>query len=147
MKNLKKFSVLTISAILIASFIFSACQTAIAPGDGPETPVAVVKSDSDNIRIFSPSPEVVVISPLIVKGEARVFENQFSYQLLDEDGSVLATGSGYADAPDMGEYGPFEISIGFPAPKGKTGTLELFDYSAKDGSKADIASMKVVFSQ
>ena len=97
-----------------------------------------------NIIVTEPKEGAFVSSPLIVRGEARVFENQFAYQLFDEDGSVLLDGSAMAMSPDIGQYGPFEMTLQF-TPKGNTGTLEVFDYSAKDGEKQDIQTVHLVF--
>lgn len=136
-----------IVAALAIALTLSACGISGSQGDGPENPTPIAKSESDNIRIFSPSPEVAIVSPLIVKGEARVFESQFNYQLFDADGSVLAEGVGHAEASDMGQYGKFEITIGFKKPNGTEGTLKLFDYSAKDGSEIDVVKLAVKFGQ
>lgn len=102
--------------------------------------------DEPNIIVFLPQPNYAVGLPLVINGEARVFENAFNYRLKDSDGTVLIEKSAMANAPDIGQYGPFEISVNYPAPKGTTGTLEVFDYSAKDGSEIDKVIIPVRFS-
>lgn len=102
--------------------------------------------EEPNIIIFSPQSNYAVGLPLVIDGEARVFESTFNYRLKDSDGSVLIENSAMAAAPDAGQYGPFQISVNYPAPKGTTGTLEVFDYSAKDGSEIDKVIIPVRFS-
>lgn len=135
---LKVFALMTV-------LLISGCVNTTAPTDNVSDFSASITSTSGNMKLLSPESNSKVKSPLIIKGEALVFENQLSYQLFDEDGSVLAEGSGYANSPDMGEFGEFEIKIDFPEPKGNSGSLEVFDYSAKDGSKIDVVKIPVTF--
>jgi len=107
----------------------------------PPAPIVQPVNPEANIRVTSPIPNETVSSPFTIKGEARVFENQFNWRLKSGDGSVLAEGMGTAQAPDMGQFGPFEIEIKTSA-KGAA-TLEVFDYSAKDGSVVDLVSILV----
>ena len=96
-------------------------------------------------RSFSPQPNEEVGLSLVIKGEARVFESTFSYRLRDEDGIVLYEDHAMANAPDVGQFGPFEVSVKYPKPKGSQGTVEVFDYSAKDGSEIDKIIIPVKF--
>jgi hypothetical protein len=98
-----------------------------------------------NISVFTPSDGEEVGIPLVGSGEARVFESAYRYRLLDADGSILAEGFDTANAPDMGQFGTFSFSLFYPVPKGKTGTLEVFDNSAKDGAEIDMVRVPVVF--
>lgn len=97
-----------------------------------------------NIIISSPLPNTTVSLPIVIKGTARVFENQFQYRVLSS-GKVVASGSAYAQSKDTGEYGPFTITI-----SGLSGTgsgnlsVELFDNSAKDGSEQDLVKLPLV---
>ena len=103
---------------------------------------------SGNIRVSSPLPNTVISGIFTVSGEARVFENQFSYRLKDADGSILAHGSITANGQEAGQFAPFSTTISsYSTPKGKTGTLELFDNSPKDGSEIDKVIIPVVFSK
>lgn len=101
------------------------------PGNPPEQePVA-------NIIVESPKPGDSASYPLVIAGKARIFENQFNYRLKDENGAVLMEGWAYANSPDAGLFGPFEIRVAYPAPSSEEGTVELFDFSMKDGSEID----------
>jgi len=101
--------------------------------------------EKGNIVVISPKSGER-IGPLIkITGEARVFENQLNWRLKDINGKVLAAGTATANAPDAGQYGPFSVSSAYIAPTGITGALEVFDYSAKDGSEIDKTTVPVTF--
>lgn len=106
------------------------------PGDG---------QTEANIRVFEPDPNDDIGLPLMIQGEARVFENTFNYRLLDSDGSILIESYGMTDAPDIGQFGPFLVTTNYPAPKGETGMLEVFEASAKDGSEINKVTIPVRF--
>lgn len=97
-----------------------------------------------NIIVSQPKPNQQITLPLTVKGQARVFENQFSYRVKDETGEVLDKGSVTANSPDMGQFGPFEINIkSIALPKSHKLTIELFSNSAKDGTEQDLVVIPV----
>lgn len=100
-----------------------------------------------NILVTSPIDGDTIAQPLLIRGEARVFENQLNYRLKDADASILAEGIITANAPDAGEFGDFEVITFYERPKGKTGTLEVFDYSAKDGSEIDKVTISLRFGE
>jgi len=92
-----------------------------------------------NITIESPEAGQVVGKNLVVKGRARVFENQFNWSVLDASTSVeILSGTAYANAEDVGLFGPFEINITLSPLTPKKIMVQVFAYSAKDGSKQDI---------
>ena len=93
--------------------------------------------ESANILVDFPKENSEVGMPLIISGSARVYENQFNYLLKDSQGKVIAQGTAYAKAENPGFYGYFEISVNYQTPIDTAGTVELFDYSAKDGSEID----------
>ncbi len=109
-----------------------------------ESPSSVV-SDSGNIEVSSPVSGEIIGLPLVIKGKARVFENTFAYRLLDADGTVLVSGHAMADAPDIGQFGEYTVTTSYAAPTGDHGTVEVFEYSAKDGSVINLAQVPVVF--
>lgn len=120
------------------------------PDDGSETdtPVNVpIVSASGNVLVSSPSSGETIGLPLVIIGKARVFENTFNYRLLDQDGSVLVEGHAMTNAADVGLMGDYTVTTSYSAPTGTTGTVEVFDYSAKDGSVVDLARVPVVFPQ
>ncbi|KKU48904.1 MAG: hypothetical protein UX68_C0006G0021 [Parcubacteria group bacterium GW2011_GWA2_46_9] len=98
-----------------------------------------------NIQVTEPKPNQEIGLPLVIRGQARVFENVFNYRLRDADGTVLIEGYSMALSPDIGLFGPFNIVVNYPEPKEKNGTVEVFNYSAKDGSEENKVSIPVRF--
>jgi hypothetical protein len=101
------------------------------------------KSESGNIIVSSPSSQEEIGFPLIVKGEASVFENQFSIRLKEKSGRILASVPAYAKGQDAGKFGAFQEEIGYLTPKNTEGILEVFDESMKDGSEIDKVQIPV----
>lgn len=108
-------------------------------GNG-ETP-----QEKQNIIVTSPKPNEEIGLPVVIKGEARVFESAFSYRVRDENGSILTEGHDTAHAEDTGQFGPFEVVVTYPKPKGDRGTIEVFSGSPKDGSEINRVAVPVKF--
>lgn len=100
---------------------------------------------SENIIVTSPQSNSEVKSPLIVRGEARTFENVVNARIVQQDGRVLVEDHTMADAPDIGQFGPFEFQLTYPEPTQNNGVVEVFQYSAKDGSEIDKVTIPVTF--
>jgi hypothetical protein len=100
-----------------------------------------------NIIVSQPTNQAEIGLPVIISGEARVFENTFSYRIKDAQGKILMENQAMANAPDAGQYGQFEISINYPQPGTANGTIEVFEYSAKDGSEINKVTIPIVFKQ
>ncbi len=98
-----------------------------------------------NIRVSEPSVNQDVGSVFTLKGEARVFENQLNYKVFEDGGSILKEGMLQAMSPDVGQFGSFEAQISIGNPKSNRGRLEVFDYSAKDGSEIDKVIIPLYF--
>lgn len=83
-------------------------------------------------------------SPFVAKGSGIAFENTINYRLLDGNGNTLIEGFTMAQAPDVGQPGVFEIrDFILSEVKTTTGTLEVFEYSAKDGTPIHQARVPV----
>lgn len=104
-----------------------------------------VVTKNDNIEVTSPAPYDKIDNPVTVSGSARVFENIVSIRLRDQDGTVLAESFASADAPDVGQFGDFALSLTYRAPTSTSGTLEVYWNSARDGSEEDLISIPVEF--
>jgi hypothetical protein len=94
-----------------------------------------------NIVVDSPQPNETVGFPLKVYGKARVFESQFNWRLLDSSKREIDKGSAMTNGSDAGKYGAFQFVIETLKRPSAELTLEVFDYSAKDGSKQDLVSI------
>jgi hypothetical protein len=104
-----------------------------------------VVSESGNIKVTEPYSGQQAISPLVVKGEARVFENAFSMRLKDSSGNVIVSKDATAQAPESGEFGSFSELLLFEGKTEGYGVLEVYSNSAKDGSEQDMVSIPVKF--
>lgn len=101
--------------------------------------------EKDNIILTEPVANQAIGLPLVIKGQARVFENTFSYRIKNSDGKVIMESYAMADSPDIGQFGPFEVSLNYPDPGTKEGAVEVFEYSAKDGLETGKVEIPVVF--
>jgi germination protein M len=86
------------------------------------------------IFIDSPAVGETVTSPVRVQGLANVFEGQFSVDVVDGSGRVLATRPATAA---MGEFRAFTVTIPYTVAQPGPGKVVGWDASAKDGSRID----------
>ncbi len=154
MRDTYKYVVLGIIAFAAIGAIFLLARQPSAPlpanntSTPPPAPTSTV-SASGNMLVTSPLPNESVLHDFIITGQARVFENQFAWRVLDPEGTVLASGSAYAYASDVGQFGAFEIPVRLPVSASfgtDRVTVEVFDYSAKDGSVIDLVRVSVTLS-
>ena len=104
------------------------------------------EEESKNILVSEPKENDEIGLPFRIKGEARVFENTFNYRLKDGNDAILNENFSTALSPDIGQFGPFEIVVSsYSKPQTERGTLEVFSYSAKDGSEINKVSVPVKF--
>ncbi len=112
----------------------------VAPSPTPEP-----TQQEANITITSPVPNSTVSLPFTITGEARVFENAFSYRVKDGEGRILADGFSTALSPDIGLFGPYEVNIVSLIPTNSTSAIiEVFSYSAEDGSEINSVEIPVM---
>jgi hypothetical protein len=146
----------------IAPFFISAVVLAGA-GCAPVAPASTLSSSEPMIAVNAwptspqpnvPSANITVDSPLsysqipgntiAVSGTARVFESQLNWELRMND-TVLQSGLAIANAPDIGQFGPYTFSVDVTTiPADTILTLEVFDYSAKDGSKENSVTVPLL---
>ncbi len=100
---------------------------------------------NENIKVYSPTYNQTVQPTFTIKGEARVFENVFQYRVKDKNGKILVQNHAMANSPDVGQYGPFEVKVVLPDTHSQIGTIEVFVYSAKDGSEEEMVTIPVGF--
>lgn len=98
-----------------------------------------------NIIVTAPKVDTRVGLPLLVSGQARVFENTLNLRLKNANGKTLVEDFATANSPDLGQYGSFEKSLTYPLAETERGSLEVFAYSPKDGSEIDKIIIPVYF--
>lgn len=131
-----------IGGLIVASIGYFVMHSIVLLGNQNRDGIDQQNAPAVNANIMVDAPvEGGVVRPgnLLVKGKARVFENQFNVRL-SGGGKKIYEGSATTDAQDVGIFGNFEVSIPISA-QDLAGVsdikLEVFDYSAKDGSEID----------
>lgn len=94
-----------------------------------------VITENDFIKITSPVENQEIAFPVSVRGEARTFEGTVNIRILNSDKTILYESFTTAHSPNRGVFGPFQTMLSYPEPKSSTGFIEVFEYSAKDGSE------------
>ncbi len=99
-----------------------------------------------NIVVNSPLAGQKVGKNLVIRGIARVFENQLNWSILEANTKKeIISGTAYANSADAGLFGQFEINAAIPDEAGTNIEAQVFDYSAKDGSKIDVVKIPLNF--
>jgi nitrite reductase/ring-hydroxylating ferredoxin subunit len=106
---------------------------AAVPGPPPTTTA---------ITVITPAPGRTIISPLTISGTADVFEAVVSYRVLDQSGSVLTEGTTMASC-GTGCRGDFSVRVRFSVDHRQSGTIQVFEVSAKDGSDTNLVEVPV----
>ena len=109
-----------------------------------ENPSTIGPSSSENIEVLTPRTGDSIKFGFRVEGNARTFESNVNIRLTDAEGNLLVETSTIAKASDAGQFGPFEKVINFKT-QSENGTLEVFQYSAKDGSEIDKVTIPLIF--
>lgn len=113
-----------------------------------EQPTGMLCDERNFICVDETVKDSTLTSPFTVKGSAIAFENTVSWRLLDGNGQKLESGFVTANAPDAGQPGDFEIrAFILNVPKSATGTLEVLEYSAKDGKPTHVVTVPVKLPQ
>jgi hypothetical protein len=94
------------------------------------------------VTVTDPCSDDAVTSPLTVAGEANVFEATVSLRIRDANGTEIATAFTTAQC-GTGCWGAFVGEIEFSVDHEQTGTLEVFESSAEDGSDIHKVSIPV----
>lgn len=132
-----KKKVLAIMIVLVLGIgVFTGCNNQEPNPDdhnGADIEEEIVL-ENDAFRIYEPAPNTEITdNKIVVRGQARVFEATIQYEF--EDGhNILDEGFTTASEGAPG-WGDFEITIEFDEVANNTGTIILFEESAKDGSR------------
>jgi hypothetical protein len=149
-KTLVYFLIFTIiSSLLAYKIVTSAYDNVGGETSLPAQTVGINKADL--IKVFTPAPNTLVQSPLLVKGEARgkwYFEGSFPISLLDGNGTELVRSPAEAQGKWMtNDFVPFQATLNFNSPTTSTGTLVLKkDNPSGDPAYDDNFSVPVNFS-
>jgi hypothetical protein len=80
-------------------------------------------------------PNLALSNPFIFYGTSTAFENTLSWKLVQDEDKIVARGFMMVNSPDMGIPGDFQVeAYYFGVPRSASGTLIVYEASAKDGS-------------
>ncbi len=137
-------------AIIAVWFLLWAFHTAYSPS----SPEAISNTEStdnkepkknDNIILFEPKDGDEFDKEILVKGEARVFENIVDLKVRGPNGGIVYQSFTYAQSPDVGQFGAFEklITYFIRKPSGDNLFVDVYWSSPRDGSDADLITVPV----
>jgi hypothetical protein len=137
----------TVACVLLAascSQVTDALRPSPTPSQTPSPTAVPSASPSDGaIVVRRPQPGEEVTSPVIIVGDADVFEATVSIRILDAEGLELAASFTTADC-GSGCRGEFSTEVFFFTPQRQEGTIEVFETSAEDGSQVHLVRIPVV---
>ncbi|MET8322546.1 Gmad2 immunoglobulin-like domain-containing protein [Micromonospora sp. NPDC005189] len=111
-------------------------------GDGPPVDRADYTGLLPPIVVTGPIPGDRVSTPLTVTGSADVFEATVSVRVLDAAGREVATGFGTASC-GSGCRGAYRVVVGWRTAREQKGTVEVYEVSARDGSRINTMAVPV----
>lgn len=124
------------------------CSDGSAVGrQGPNCEFALCPDEIDQeIRVQAPRADAEVGLPLVISGEARVYESVFGYRLLSGTGAKLLQGFIEVQPPKaVNDFMPFEVQVNYADPYTATGTLELIEFDIKTGVEAEKVVLPIRF--
>ena len=107
-------------------------------------PPTFFSSDKINQAALDGFPRLA--SPFHAYGTGTAFESTLSWRVRDAQRHLLGQGSIAVRQPDAGIPGPFDFTGRLDTtPSTTSGTLLIFEFSAKDGTPIHIVTIPVVF--
>ena len=94
------------------------------------------------ILVESPLPFAAVSSPLRITGTANTFEAAFRVNVVDAEGLIVFDEGAMATS-GTGTRGTFDVTATFEVSRPGTGSVILFEESAKDGSQINLVEVPV----
>jgi hypothetical protein len=104
--------------------------------DGKRYTRADFEAQTPSVLVESPLAFQEVSSPLVARGTANTFEATFSFEILNEDGEVIA-GDFATATSGSGTRGTFRFEQPFVVEAEQDGVLRIFELSAESGSRTN----------
>ncbi len=108
----------------------------------PSPKASPIVSAKGFITVSSPTTNAKLQSPVIISGDASVFEAALQWRITDQGGRVIAEGLTTASqgAPGRGTY---TVSVPYTVTTETVAFVEVFSRSPKDGNIDDLVRMPV----
>ena len=146
-------------ALVVLVLIASACGGSVSPSPTPfrtpsPTPTSAVTgspapsstpitSAKGFITVARPLAATRIASPLVISGDASVFEAALQWRIVDGGGKVYAQGNTTASAGAPAR-GTFSVNVAYTGPATDTsGFVEVWETSPRDGTIDDIVRVPV----
>jgi immunoglobulin-like protein involved in spore germination len=97
-------------------------------------------SVSDRVAVYQPQPGAEVTRDLQLIGAGRTYEANVSWRLFDSTGRQVASGN-FTGGSSGPLWGAFDTRIAIPASVSGNVTLEVLEFSAKDGSPLGVTQI------
>ena len=114
---------------------------------GVDVSEPLVRRDFEDVAplivVESPKPGAEAAGSVTVSGFANVFEATVNFRVLDRDGEVVVEDFTTATC-GSGCWGDFSTEVTFDVAERQRGRVEVFTYSAEDGSEQDLVSIPVI---
>lgn len=133
--------VLGIAFLVVIAAVFSFRNYQINNGGTPL--VSPSPARQPNLIVESPKAGDSVTNPIRVTGKGMAFESTFSYRLKDANGRILYESNAMLKGFDYPIYGTFNLKIAIPPNPTGDLTVEVFEYSAKDGAVTNLVRVPV----
>jgi immunoglobulin-like protein involved in spore germination/sporulation and spore germination protein len=98
------------------------------------------RSVSDRVAVYQPRPGATVTRDLQITGAGRTYEANVSWRLFDSTGRQVASGN-FTGGSSGPLWGAFDTHIAIPASVSGNVTLEVLEFSAKDGSPVGVTQI------
>lgn len=136
-------------ALIIPFLLAAACgetprqpDTTAATTPMPTADTAAPLPDTAAREIYIDS--VHATNPLVVYGRARTFENTVQLRVRDSSGAEVAK-TFTTSVGEMGHHNPYVAELRLARDPGSRVTVEVFEYSANDGSVRSLVSREVAY--
>jgi hypothetical protein len=98
------------------------------------------QSVSDRVAVYQPRPGATVTRDLQLTGAGRTYEANVSWRLFDSTGRQVASGN-FTGGSGGPLWGAFDTHIAIPASVSGNVTLEVLEFSARDGSPVGVTQI------
>jgi hypothetical protein len=98
------------------------------------------RSVSDRVAVYQPRSGATVTRDLQITGAGRTYEANVSWRLFDSTGRQVASGN-FTGGSSGPLWGAFDTHIAIPASVSGNVTLEVLEFSARDGSPVGVTQI------